>query len=303
MPNIGLISQESIETIYSARNIRKIIRDALDRQLDTQLLDWSVAASLAVVEYLEQEYSYASKNIRVQFLRENMFLQDMITGIAGAILQFDTNTVPNYQQVVGWLQAEMPHESVWDRVKCAAELICIGSDKGLYTLKRGSPHVIQRHFHLDQDTYGWINDTQFNPPLVIPPKTITNNKSCGYYTIREPVILGGVLKQHDECQALDVLNILNNMEWEIDLHVLQEPEVPNKPLDTPEKYQNFVQQVKSSQVIYQLMLDHGNKFWFVHQYDTRGRVYQHGYNIHLQSYAWKKALVNLTHEELLTGVP
>lgn len=297
--------QEYLEMKYSKQNIIHFLKYAIEQELDNELSDWALKFSLRVSAYLEQEYSYDSKNARVSVLAAELTLDNMLIAVLSAVLYKQTPETVNFQEVVGRVAAKMPHESVWDRIKCAAELLYLGSGLGIYSLHKpgnGRMHEVIRHWQLDSEVYGWINETGFNLPMLCKPRKVDSNRNCGYLAIQEPLVLGGRLKQHDQQQAYDVINIQNSIEWEIDMDVLGEPEVPSKPLDTPEKLQQFKQQIRDSQVMYNLMLEYGNRFWMCNQYDCRGRLYQHGYNIHFQSYTWKKALLNFKQKELVTGV-
>lgn len=293
-------NQRAIESVYSKQNIRGIIKRAVEEESSGTLLNFWLAATLKVQTYLSTEYGYESKVRRVSELLESCSLESLVLGVASAVLVTESDENITYQQASGYLAATLPHKDVFNRVKSAAELLAVCSGLGLYDLVKGRPHLVVRKFNLDQETYGWVNSTGFEPPMVCKPKEVVSNRAAGYLDVQVPVILGGLEKVHDEKQALDVLNVLNQTVWELDEEVLSETEVSSKPLDTKEKFQNFLKQTRDSQVVYDLMLDHGNRFHLVNQYDSRGRCYQHAYPIHLQSYSYKKALLNFANREKLT---
>jgi DNA-directed RNA polymerase len=43
------------------------------------------------------------------------------------------------------------------------------------------------------------------------------------------------------------------------------------------------------------------EFYFIVQFDKRGRMYTHGYHITNQGSGYKKALVNFSKKQLITG--
>jgi len=94
------------------------------------------------------------------------------------------------------------------------------------------------------------------------------------------------------------INILNEIPWVLDQNVMAEPEVPAKPVKDAQANENFLQMVKESKFIYQLLGQ--GPFWFAWQYDCRGRMYSHGYHVNLQAAEYKKALLSFNHYEELT---
>jgi hypothetical protein len=147
-------------------------------------------------------------------------------------------------------------------------------------------------------TYEWINDTLFNPPLIEPPLTVKDNYHCGYHTISEPLILGN-MTMHDQPQDYEAINILNKIAWVLDEEVLKEPEVPSKPITDPLEHQTFSDMANDSQFVYRILAD--RPFWIAWQYDTRGRMYSHGYHVNFQSFEYKKALLSFNKYEYLSG--
>lgn len=306
-------SQKEIEAMYSQRNIYTVLHAAIRYELDKFLLNWALLAYVKIPEYLDKHYltgkgeDFVSKNKRIDVLKKHVDqegLEPLIVAIAAAVLH--THSKQTIQQCVGYLQAYLPHEDSFERAVTAGELLALCSrKKGLYTIKRngsGKPTIIKvNHWPLIDkrlmDSFDWINDTCFNPPMVVPPKKVTDNRHCGYLTLREPLLLGR-LTMHDEDQNYAAINQLNEIEWRLDPMVMAEPEVPAKPLETQEQHEQFSEMVNSSQFVYGLM---DNKpFWLCWQYDSRGRMYSHGYHINLQAQEYKKASLSFNKYEVLT---
>jgi hypothetical protein len=298
--------QAKIEALYSKRQIHTVLHEAIRHELDGFLLNWSLRTWYAIENYLEGDY-YDSKNERIKTLKtliEKKGIEFLLIKIMAAVIH--TSNQQTYQQVIGYVQAFLLDEDPFDRARTAGELIALGASKtGMYSIKprKGKMSLIKvNHWKLVNqhllNSLDWINSTCFNPPLVERPLTVTSNEDAGYHTITEHVLLG-TLAQHDKPQCLDALNALNEIEWVIDPYVLKEPELPSNSLPDKQSKDNFVQMVSESQFIYKMLGQ--EPFWFIWQYDSRGRIYSHGYHVNFQSAEYKKALLNFNHYEELTS--
>lgn len=309
------LNQAEMESLYSKRNIRNILQREIADQLDKVLLNWTLCSYVVLPNWLNNRHDkelYQSKKTRLTELHEwitDYTYDELLIDIAYAVIH--TGKDSTIQQAVGTLMHVMPHDDPWHQATSAAELLALcqsDNGTGLYTLVRegqGIPiqvqvnhwPILERYF---DSAYRWINDTLFNPPLVEPPKEVKDNSNCGYHTIRESLILGSRFAQHDLPQNYNVINTLNQIDWVIDPHVLAETEEPPKELNTDTKKKNWAKQVKESRFLYNLF---GLKpFWLGWQYDCRGRINDHGYHIHFQSYQYKKALLSFNKEEYLPDV-
>lgn len=299
-------SQKTIESLYSQRNIKAVLFNAVTSQLDGLLLNWAIRAYVKLPEYLDKEY-HSSKNKRLLILKEQIKrdgLEKLIVQIAVAVLH--SHQPQTIQQCVGYLQTSLDHEDHFDRVKTAAELLAVcASDKGFYSIHhKGSGYSIWITVNnwplIDSvmlEQFEWINDTMFNPPLLEPPKRVTDNSNCGYHTFNEPLILGNHT-QHEGHQDYDSLNILNRIPWLLDWDVLSEPETTPAELNTAKKKQEFMEHVKQSESVYDLL---GTQpFYLAWQPDSRGRLYSHGHHVNFQSHEYKKAMLSFNHFEVLT---
>jgi hypothetical protein len=301
------ISQEEIEALYSKRNIHLVLNNAIRCRLDEFLVNWALECYLIIPPWLDGTY-YPSKMKRLQELASKTAaegLESLVVAIAATALH--TPEVQTIQQAVGYLQAFMPHVNPFHRATTAAELLALLSrrgDKGFFYIRRNGFHPATLEVNhwpfIDEhmgDTYEWINDTLFNPPLVEPPLEVKNNFHCGYHTISEPLLMGH-LTMHEEPQNYEVINILNQIEWVLDEGVLNEPEVPSKPITDSEQHQVFSDMANDSQFIYRLLGK--DPFWLAWQYDSRGRMYSHGYHVNFQSFEYKKALLSFNTYEYLS---
>lgn len=300
------MTQAEMEALYSKRQVHTVLHESIKHELDGFLLNWTLKTWYAIDRYLNQDW-YESKQIRVFKLKqlvEKKGLDYLLIKILAAIIH--TDEPQTFQQVIGYVQAVMPHEDAFDRAVTAAELIGLGagSRRTLYSIvpQDNDMSLVQINYwklveqHL-LDAFDWINTTQFNPPLIEKPREVTSNRNCGYHSIQEPVILGD-LTDHDMNQHLQTINTLNEIEWVIDPHVRAETEVPGKPFKDRQTQDNFNQMVRESEQVYDMLGE--DPFWLAWQYDCRGRIYSHGYHVNFQAAEYKKALLNFNHFEELT---
>jgi len=300
------MNQAEMEALYSQRNRHVVLNESIRSHLCDMFQMFAIKGFYLIPNFLAKSY-YDSKNARLIELKQSLGpgdLENLIVSIIATVIH--SRSIMTIQQAVGYLSNSMPHEDTFDRAKTASELLAIMSDpNGLYEIQRngsGVPATIEVH-HWDYlekkllHNFQWINDTCFNPPLIEAPKEVTSNKRCGYHTLDEPLILGS-LTAHTEKQDFVSINSLNKIEWVFDPDVLAEPEVPSKPPANAEAHLQFQDMVRSSNFIYKLLGQ--DPFWFCWQYDSRGRIYSHGYHVNLQSQEYKKALLNFNQQEMLT---
>jgi hypothetical protein len=66
-----------------------------------------------------------------------------------------------------------------------------------------------------------------------------------------------------------------------------------------EMHEIFAEQ---SQAVYDLIIDAGNEFYLNQKVDKRGRVYAQGYHVSTAGSSYKKASIELAHEEFVEGI-
>jgi hypothetical protein len=314
MNTLMLRQQATVETLLSKRNIHWILANALEEELDQTLFDWTLfMASRFDIWYskaLENGF-YKSKNLRLQALTpwieehglDHLMILILSATLAPTMMGQQTCT---YQQAVGYLAPHMPHDDPFDAAKTAAELIAIGSS-GTYiyqVLPQGAGNLTLIQVRATpiiaealSPAVDWINNTGYNPPLVEAPKAVLNNRSCGYHTFEEPLLLGGKFTRHDMPLNLAAINSLNGIQWVFDDEVLKEQDV------VPPDFNYASQQTKEGYLlqcanVVKLLGD--RPFWLAWQYDSRGRMYSHGYHVNFQSYEYRKAMLSFNKYEVLT---
>lgn len=306
------INQTGLEALFSQRNIHDVLHQSIKYQFEHKLLTWALRAHLRVNAYIEQTYYtskgdlFTSKNERIALLRDSIQdkgLTPLVIALTAAVIRSKKNQT--IQQVIGYLQTYLPHDDHFDRARTAGELLAVcGGHNSLYYIDRPvdneAPMIVVTCWsglkQLFEAEFDHISDTFYNPPLISKPKEVTSRHNCGYHTIEEPVLLGRNT-QHNHKIDLTAINILNEIPWVLDQQVLAEQECPPKALNRDAAC-NFAQQTLQSQRIYDILDD--APFYLAWQYDSRGRLYSHGYHVNLQSYEYKKALLNIDHYEVAT---
>jgi hypothetical protein len=287
-----------MEALFSQSNIQDILHRSIRQEFDGLFLNWALRAYLVIDEWLMGEY-YASKNARLAVLRSHIDengLDRILTAIIASVIR--TKDDQTIQQVLGYLEKYMPHDDIWDRLKTSGELLALlsGPNRFYYITRIGradSPMVHCRFWKQIDAKFGdileWVSDTHFNPPLVEPPKKVKNTHNAGYHTVKVPVLLGKET-HHNHNVDYKTLNYLNSIPWKIDGYVRTHEEVhPNKSEDPKDIAMNE-RFIKQSTRIYDAL--GSDRFWLVWQYDSRGRIYSHGYHVNMQSYEYKKAMLN-----------
>lgn len=162
---------------------------------------------------------------------------------------------------------------------------------------------VESRIILPQEIIDAISRSVFIPPLLVAPVQIKENWESGYLTFNESRILGKG-NNHDGDICLDVINTQNSVGLKLvkELLVTLEEMPKNKP-DTLDELDAWEQFKLESYEIYHFILTKGNKFWLENGVDTRGRMYAKGYHITTQGSAFKKASIELQHEEIVEGVP
>lgn len=168
----------------------------------------------------------------------------------------------------------------------SVELMIKYSEKELYEIIQyeSGKLAVKPLICLDDEIIKQFSLTTVLPPLIREPKDWINNKTGGYYSIQHNCILGS-LNYHDKYQAIDVLNKLQKIKWKINVDVLtnfHDPVVYSREKETD---------------IHTALLD--ETFYFMWQFDKRGRMYSKGYELNLQSTEYHKALLDFAEGSLL----
>jgi len=248
--------------------------------------------------YCNKAYSYESKNTRVKRLESIIQLTgDVILATAGI------KEITTIQSVLPKLHIKMDK---LDSIKTALEVLAVCESVGIYTLYHADDYRnptgtlgIKSNLQMSPEFYEYVDNLSKLPPMLVEPAKWWNNELGGYLTTDESCILGS-MNHHSMNQCTDVLNTLQSVEWELDEYMLAFDEASKKPTDTLDKQKQFKNMTTASNKTYQHLLDHGNKFYQVWKFDSRGRMYTIGWQCHLQSTEYKKSILNFAKKEFLS---
>lgn len=293
---IKLLQQLCIEDMYAKHNIRQKVK----KDIGEELPDVMNGAVELLQNYVLGNY-YPSKNRRLKLLlMTELTPEDIVLEVLIAVLLIQE--VQPIQNACAQIGIRLGYEDVFDGIRTAAEILAVLAELPLFTLYmpgvKGTYLSINSNFKLSDPVIAAINQCKYLPPMICEPKDWENNKLGGNLSVSNSVLLGKE-NHHEEEQALDALNLIQKIGFCLDPYVLAMDEVLSKPLDTKEKQDNHTQMVVESNKVYADLINQGNEFYFVWRYDKRGRMYSQGYHVNLQSYSYKKALLNFTKKEYL----
>ena len=290
--------QHEIELTYGKGNIRKVVVEDIDQE---SVLFKNLVETIYAFKY--KEYSYKSKIKRVAHLK-SIGSTELALELLIAVITTDTVVTP-IQVIIGRLVPHLNYSVELDAIKTAAELlaVCEGELYSLYSHDDPENDTetlgLKPHYQLSLSVREFIAKTKYLPPMICKPLDWRNNNGSGHLTGSGSILLGSK-NDVGQVQNLEFINTLQAIEWELNEEVLEFVEESKKKLDTYEKKQNFERMTRTSEIVYQDLIEQGNCFYFVWKYDFRGRSYSQGFHVNLQSNSYRKAILNFKHKELLT---
>jgi hypothetical protein len=295
-----IVLQEENEKRYSRKHIDGYIRDELAASPEIQA---KLTQGVSLLEdFLAKSY-YASKNIRLSQIK-GMDLTELVTDMFVGIAYLQREEL--FTSVSAQMASRLRFSDKVDAIKTVAEMLAVVCATDAYDIlkpdRMASLAVVSR-IPLSEKLIGFILNSAYLPPMVCEPLELTSNSCSGYLSHNDSLILGSG-NHHGGDICLDVLNIMNRTALQLDTeflcHVEEEPKTPNDTADQVAQWDRFKRQSYS---FYALIADQGNEFHMTHKVDCRGRLYSQGYHINPQGAAFKKAIIEFAHEELIEGVP
>lgn len=295
-----IILQEMNEERFNRKHIDAKIRKHIES--DKYLMAKVAEGVKLISDYMAGTY-YASKMARIAQL-QNMdiatLVMDIFIGIAYCIRP------ELFTSVSAQMASRLKFSDRAEAITTVAELMAVLCRTDVFDInkedKQASLVVVSR-INLPDNLVDFIDNSQFLPPMVCEPLELVHNYSSGYLTHNDSLILG-TGNHHDGDLCLDVLNTMNKVALQLDTEFLSTvEETPTFDLDTKDKQDQWLRFKKQSYMFYSLMEQQGNTFYINHKVDKRGRIYAHGYHINTQGTAFKKAMLEFSNEEVVTGVP
>lgn len=298
--NQQILAQEIIEGTYNRRHIDTKIRKVIDSH---PLVQPKVLQGIDLVnEYLEGTY-YDSKMKRVAQLKR-MDIRELVTDIFIGVTYFQAPEL--FTSASAQLAMRLKFSNQVEAIAATADLLAVLCNTDAFDItkesKTASLKLVSR-IPIDDALVSFINNSEYLPPMVCTPLPLTHNFSSGYLTHNDSLVLGKG-NHHDGDLCLTVLNTMGQVPMKIDTEFLLElDETPNYELDTADKVSHWADFKKQSYYFYILMLQQGNRIYFNHKVDKRGRIYASGYHINPMGTSYKKAMLEFANEELTEGVP
>ena len=298
-------TQLLIETMYSKHQASELIRKELLECSD--LMELVYASVKAAIEWQQGDY-FESKNQRLAELDSEIFT-DFFLSVVGSLAQYGH---AKYTQIVGMVSGMINMEPK-AAIRTAGELIAVGAIADLYDIipasfsNSGSMELVSK-VTLEPKTLDLINQYQYLPPMIVPPKKVTDNKGSGYLSIEWDSL---ILKKnhHEEDICLDNINRFNSVAFALDDRVIRNIRDNRKHLDAPkadetkDEYESrvasFLKMEKESMRVFAMLINEGNRFYLTHKYDKRGRTYCQGYHVSYQGNTYRKAILELADKELI----
>ena len=294
-----IVLQEMNEQRFSRKHIdAKIRKEILDnKDMQAKLIE----GERLVKEYMEGTY-YASKMVRIAQL-ENMdvpaLVLDIFTGVAYS------QRPELFTSVSAQMASRLKFDDKAEAITTVAELLAVLCRTDAFDITKEDKQaslMLVSCIPLSEQLVEFIENSQFLPPMVCEPLELTHNFSSGYLTHNDSLILGSG-NHHDGSLCLDVLNTMNKVQFKLDLDFLSiVEEVPTFELDTQAKMDQWAAFKKQSYMMYSLMAQQGNRFYFTNKVDKRGRIYAMGFHLNPQGTSFKKSCLEFAKEELVTGV-
>lgn len=266
--------------------------DMLDILLDEEMSEIDLDPVIQAIEDMASKDYWPTKNKRLGSL---LVSEEVARILVKETLGFNIQI----QELIGRIATKMSKGISYKEMIQNATNVIEAAENLVYEIKLGDVIMVNSFYKLEANTYEYIDLRKYEPPMLDKPRDWVSNDDGGYYENDLHVVLGSIHNRHDKTQALDVLNKLQSISWELVPKILEYEEIPNKEFTSPDSHEQFQTMAINSKETYQKYVD--KQFYFIWQVDKRGRQYSRGYHINLQSSGYKKALLNFASKSLITG--
>lgn len=245
-------------------------------------------------DYLNQEY-WDSKNERLSILKQYDTEKIMLDVLTQLVLIAD-DYIPlisacTVKQIKG-LNKIQSIQTIGDILHCIDS-----TDLILWDITKDNKRIIKSNMALSDELQRRVDLMCVLPPMLVKPRTLRHNKSCGYLTInKDSLILGDKENYHDECISLDVLNTLNSQALCLDLDICYKF---GKEFKSDHDVDSQERAKEQFEFFRDKIQDH--TIHFTHKVDKRGRVYSQGHHFSTQGTSFEKANLQLKVKEFVTG--
>jgi hypothetical protein len=292
--------QTANEYSLSRKHIDKYLAQAIKENPETEAKVQDGVRRLNL--WLGKSY-YESKNKRLAQLK-HLDIEALVRSLFTGIAYYQTPEL--FVSATSQLAGRLCFDDKSDSILTVAEMVAILCETDAFDIfkpDRMASLSIVSNIELPQKLRDAIYRSMYMPPMVCEPKPVKNNFTGPHLTFNECLILGQG-NAHAEDICLDIINMQNTIPLKLDLEFLSKvEEVPNKPITNMEQAKLWSQFKEDSYFVYDLLRSQGNKFWLTNKVDKRGRLYSQGYHVTSQGTSFKKAMIELYDEEVVTGAP
>ena len=254
-------------------------------------------------EYLTQEY-WDSKNERLSILKQ-YDTEKIILDVLTQLVLIADDYIPlisacTVKQIKG-LNKIQSAQTIGDILHCIDS-----TDLILWDITEDNKRYIQSNMALSDELQRRVDLMCVLPPMLVKPRTLRHNKSCGYMTVnKDSLILGDRENYHDESISLDVLNTLNSQALCLDLDICYkfQKEFKSEFDKDTDEYLNQRKTYERAKEQFEYFRDviQDKTIFFTHKVDKRGRVYSQGYQFNTQGSSYEKACLQLKVKEFVEG--
>ena len=310
------ITQQNLEEVFSKKSTRDYIFELLMAEPAT--LHMIGDGIDLITAWAQQPATYKTKQQRKDAVL-CMDIQDIVEKIfIDVLLIKGTSTLATMSSQLG---QTLGFADTREGITLAAELLAVMLPIGLYSIaplyEKGQYHIIP-NLVLNTEQRLVAERGMYIPPSITKPLNLKSNRDSGYATLKgQSLILGGAYKHHEGDICLDVLNKQNKIKLCINEEFLERvPETRKKDLEDikkdliekgkkgkelqdalrQEEYNWFIH-CELSSMVYNIMLDAGNKFYVTNKVDMRGRVYSQGHHVNPMGASFKKSMIELSKKE------
>lgn len=284
--------EHTLHPYHISKDIQEYLLDKYADEID------SLTTSLR--EYISQSY-WDSKNERLQAINKDL---------TKVILNILTQTVliaSDYVPLLSICSSVSFGLGRYHDIQTCADVLWLINQTDLILIDIvNDTRYIQSNMELPDELVNRLSIMCVLPPMLVKPRTLRHNKSCGYLTInKDSLILGDKENYHDECISLDVLNTLNSQALCLDLDICYkfQKEFKSEFDKDTDEYLNQRKTYERAKEQFEYFRDviQDHTIHFTHKVDKRGRVYSQGYQFNTQGSSYEKACINLKTKEFVEG--
>lgn len=284
--------EHTLHPYHISKDIQEYLLDKYTDEID------SLTTSLR--EYISQSY-WDSKNERLQAINKDL---------TKVILNILTQTVliaSDYVPLLSICSSVSFGLSRYHDIQTCADVLWLINQTDLILIDIvNDTRYIQSNMELPDELVNRLTLMCVLPPMLVKPRTLRHNKSCGYLTInKDSLILGDRENIHDECISLDVLNTLNSQALCLDLDICYkfQKEFKSEFDKDTDEYLNQRKTYERAKEQFEFFRDkiQDHTIHFTHKVDKRGRVYSQGYTFNTMGTSFEKACINLKTKEFVEG--